>query len=95
MKHVILTLFLCGLLPGAAFAAPICMDRDELESGLIDWYQAEPVAGPTDPATRLWVSTTSGVWALVEYRPDGTACTVQSGTDWTKEAPMAMATLQG
>ncbi|WP_172327824.1 S-adenosyl-L-homocysteine hydrolase [Mangrovicoccus sp. HB161399] len=84
MKPAILTA-LALLLPAAATADVICMDSDEMEAALIDWYQLQPVSWTATENSVIWASSGSGVWALVDY-DDKTrmACVMDQGEDWTE-----------
>ncbi len=84
MKPAILAA-LALLVPAAATADIVCMDSDEMEAALIDWYQLQPVSWTSTENSVIWASADSGVWALVDY-DDKThmSCVLDQGEDWTE-----------
>lgn len=65
-----------------------CMPAVTLEATLIDWYGESPIGeGPRDLV--VWSSANGETWTLVAYHPDGTACTLNHGQNWTGAASLA------
>lgn len=77
--------FMSTLLALFSFGAPqagmavTCMDRDEMESALIDWYGAQKAAQSPVQGLEYWVSADSGAWALVQPRGETVACVLARG----------------
>jgi hypothetical protein len=69
------------ILASEASASEVCMPSDELKAALIDWYAESPVQ-VNSSNTILWKSEGGETWTVVKYNPDGTACTLQHGTNW-------------
>ncbi|WP_108263206.1 S-adenosyl-L-homocysteine hydrolase [Mangrovicoccus ximenensis] len=96
MKPAILTA-LALLFPAAAATADIvCMDSDEMEAALIDWYQLQPVSWTSTENSVIWASSGSGVWALVDYDDrSGKACVLEQGENWTEGGGSGLLALAG
>ena len=90
MKTAFLSLATTAFVAATAVAAQaetVCMDTDEMQAALIDWYQEAPVAEPVahnDSSVRLWASKDSGTWTLVRTELDQ-SCVVAQGEGWTDE----------
>ena len=67
--------------PAALMASEICMQSNELEAALIDWYEERP-AQEYPPSIVLWKSENGATWTLVKYDSNGTACTIEHGSNW-------------
>ncbi|SFB04468.1 hypothetical protein SAMN05421688_2491 [Poseidonocella pacifica] len=80
-------IFISSLMLAAPAAAQTCMDAQELEASLIDWYGETPV-GAQDTDFQVWASETSGTWSMVEYRETGEACVLSTGEGWPKNGPL-------
>jgi hypothetical protein len=69
------------LVASEVIASEVCMPSDEMEAALIDWYGERPVQANSSNIV-LWKSEGGETWTVVKYNPDGTACTLQHGTNW-------------
>ena len=70
------------------YAEEKCMPAVALEAALIDWYGESPIKeGPRNLV--VWSSVNGETWTLVVYHPDGTACTLNQGQNWTGAASLA------
>jgi len=65
----------------AAHATEVCMPSGELEAALIDWYGERPVEESSGNIV-LWASQGGETWTIVQYNVDGTACTLEQGSNW-------------
>lgn len=84
---------LSGLLvtsPSVGYGEAVCMPALELEAALIDWYQERPLGEPHETIV-LWAAEAGETWTIVKYLANGTACSLESGTDWN--ASWSLATL--
>jgi hypothetical protein len=68
------------LFASEAVASDVCMPFNEMEASLIDWYDERPVQEIISNVV-LWKSERGETWTVVKYNPDGTACTLQHGTN--------------
>ena len=85
VKAVISSGAVFTILPLPLDASEVCMPADVLEAALIDWYGESPKAdGPSNSV--LWASPGGETWTLVKYTPEGNACRVGHGSNWTGAA---------
>jgi hypothetical protein len=84
MKPIALMAALCAA-PAAAQNAP-CFGYADLMAALASGYGEVSVGygliSPSNAVMQLFVSE-SGTWTLVIVRPDGMACGVAAGDNWT------------
>ena len=69
------------LLASEAVASEVCMPSHEMEAALIDWYDERPMQENASNIV-LWKSERGETWTVVKYNSDGTACTLENGTNW-------------
>ncbi|MBE3638919.1 S-adenosyl-L-homocysteine hydrolase [Mangrovicoccus algicola] len=86
MKPAILAAVTFALAAPMASAEVVCMDSDEMEAALIDWYQLQPVDWTETEKSVIWASNRSGIWATVSYDDRShRACVVEQGENWTED----------
>lgn len=83
MKPVFLIALMMNSTPITATASDVCMEAQEMEASLIDWYGEAPVDGANSAKLQMWASEATGTWTLVQYFPDGNSCVVAQGDNWT------------
>ena len=69
-----------------AQAQPTCMARDLLVEQLTERYDEVPVGRGLQSASQLlevWASIASGTYTVFVTRPDGLACIVATGKNWS------------
>ena len=76
---------IAAALPIAAHAAGPCYPRDAIHAHLAERYGERPVgAGVTaGQLVELLVRPDGASWTILVIRPDGLACPVAAGEDWT------------
>ncbi|WP_069298523.1 hypothetical protein [Neptunicoccus sediminis] len=88
MKRFFIALTTAVLATTTAQAATSCMDSEEMEAALVDWY-SEKAVGPkisrNDTDIQLWASEQNGTWTLVSYYESGQSCVVAQGDHTTPE----------
>lgn len=78
--------FCLGLIPAivcplAGHADVVCLPDAELEAALIDWHGEQP-SEQLGQDIVIWTSEGGATWTMVKYHDDGTACRLESGTEW-------------
>lgn len=69
---------------------PYCAAPATLAGDLSEAYGEDLVLSATRDNGRqfdVWASEASGTWTVSYTRPDGIACVIGSGTDWSGNAP--------
>ena len=96
MKTALTAIAAAVLMTTSVAAQEVCMSATEMQSSLIDWYGEEPVSGPSNDGTRLWVSDATGSWTVVRTLSDGNACVAAEGQNWTAgmDAQEVLASIQ-
>lgn len=86
MKRFFTVLTTIALTATSAQAATSCMESEEMEAALFDWY-SETAVGPKihreDTNLQLWASDRNGTWTLVSYYESGQSCVVAQGDHTT------------
>jgi hypothetical protein len=75
-----------ALITPVAHAQPTCMARDTLIEQLTERYDEVPVGRGLQSASQLfevWASIASGTYTVFVTRPDGLACIVATGQNWS------------
>ncbi|GGA18298.1 S-adenosyl-L-homocysteine hydrolase [Neptunicoccus cionae] len=88
MKRFFIALTTAVLASTTAQATTSCMDSEEMEAALVDWY-AEKAVGPKidrdETEIQLWASEQNGTWTLVSYYESGQSCVIAQGDHTTPE----------
>nr|WP_325248864.1 hypothetical protein [Amylibacter sp.] len=82
MKRFFTVLTTIALTATSAQAATSCMDSEEMEAALFDWYSetaVSPKVHREDTNLQLWASEKNGTWTLVSYYESGQSCVVAQG----------------
>ncbi|MEP5759835.1 MAG: hypothetical protein ABJ327_11140 [Litoreibacter sp.] len=64
--------------------AIVCMQTEEMEAALVDWYDEKPVAEQSD-GSHIWSSGLGGSWTIVSAAHNGISCTLAQGDNWTPD----------
>lgn len=96
MKTALTAITASVLMTTSVAAQDVCMSSSEMQSSLIDWYGEQPVSGPSQDNTRLWVSDATGSWTVVQTKANGIACVQAQGRNWTAgmDAEEVLASIQ-